>query len=133
LFVDALNGSRDHHVLGLGVAVYNAGLMSSRQSVGHLRAEIEQFPNRQRRAGQHLAQRHPVDDAGVSRYDARNTIGEHGAILEDLASKNGTVLNGRRIEGPTPLADGAVILVGATTLKFRAFAAPGSTETVAIG
>ncbi len=74
-----------------------------------------------------------VDDAGVSRHHARITIGEHGAILEDLGSKNGTVLNGRRIEGPTPLADGALILIGATTLKFRMFAAPGSTETVAIG
>jgi len=74
-----------------------------------------------------------VDDAGVSRHHAQITIGEHGAILEDLGSKNGTVLNGRRIDGPTALADGSVILIGATTLKFRMFAAPGSTETVAMG
>jgi DNA-binding winged helix-turn-helix (wHTH) protein len=74
-----------------------------------------------------------VDDAGVSRHHARIVIGEHGAVLEDLGSKNGTVLNGSRIDGPTPLADGALILIGATTLKFRMLAAPGSTETVAVG
>jgi DNA-binding winged helix-turn-helix (wHTH) protein len=71
-----------------------------------------------------------VDDAGVSRHHARITISEHGATLEDLGSKNGTMLNGRTIDGPTPLTDGAAILLGATTLKFRAFVTPGSTETL---
>jgi pSer/pThr/pTyr-binding forkhead associated (FHA) protein len=73
-----------------------------------------------------------VDGAGVSRQHAQITIDDSGATLEDLGSKNGTVLNGTAISGPTPLADGAVIVLGATALKFRSFATSGSTETVSI-
>lgn len=71
-----------------------------------------------------------VDSVGVSRHHARITIGERGAMLEDLGSKNGTVLNGRTIDAPTFLADGAVIVLGAMALKFRVFDTPDSTETV---
>jgi DNA-binding winged helix-turn-helix (wHTH) protein len=71
-----------------------------------------------------------VDDVGVSRQHARITVGDEGATLEDLGSKNGTMLNGHAVEGPTPLADGAVIVLGATALKFRVFKAVGSTETL---
>jgi DNA-binding winged helix-turn-helix (wHTH) protein len=71
-----------------------------------------------------------VDDAGVSRQHARITISAEGATLEDLDSRNGTTLDGRLVDGPTPLADGAVIVLGATVLKFRAFRATGSTETI---
>jgi hypothetical protein len=41
------------------------------------------------------------------------------------------MLNGHAIDVRTPLADGAVIVLGATALKFRVFKAAGSTETVA--
>src|SRR5262249_61490203 len=71
-----------------------------------------------------------VDDGGVSRQHARITIGADGAILEDLASKNGTMLDGRAVGAPMPLADGSMIVVGATALKFRVFAVPSSTETI---
>jgi DNA-binding winged helix-turn-helix (wHTH) protein len=71
-----------------------------------------------------------VDDAGVSRQHARITIDAHGATLEDLGSRNGTTLDGRPVEGPTALPDGAVIVLGATLLKFRAFRSSGSTETI---
>ena len=71
-----------------------------------------------------------VDDTGVSRHHARITIDDHGATLEDLGSKNGTVLNGHTIEGPASLTDGADIVLGATALKFRIFETPGSTETL---
>lgn len=71
-----------------------------------------------------------VDDVGVSRHHARITLGEHGATLEDLGSKNGTMLNGQAIEGPTMLADGALIVLGATALKFRVFETSGSTATL---
>ena len=73
-----------------------------------------------------------VDDAGVSRHHARITIDDRGATLEDLGSKNGTVLNGHPIVGATLLADGAVIVLGATALKFRVFTTSGSTDTVSI-
>jgi DNA-binding winged helix-turn-helix (wHTH) protein len=85
--------------------------------------------------GEHVLGRSPeaavfVDDVGVSRRHARITIGAEGATLEDLGSKNGTMLNGRAIAASTALADGAVIVLGATAVKFRVFKAVGSTETV---
>ena len=71
-----------------------------------------------------------IDDAGVSRHHARITIGAQSATLLDLGSKNGTMLNGSPIEGPVELTDGAVIVLGATALKFKIVEAFGSTETV---
>jgi DNA-binding winged helix-turn-helix (wHTH) protein len=71
-----------------------------------------------------------VDDGGVSRHHARITIGAEGATLEDLTSKNGTMLDGQAVAGPTALTDGSLIVVGATALKFRVFAALTSTETI---
>jgi len=71
-----------------------------------------------------------VDDTGVSRHHARITIDEHGAKLEDLGSKNGTRLNGRVIDAPAVLEDGASIVLGATVLKFCVFQSSGSTETL---
>jgi hypothetical protein len=71
-----------------------------------------------------------IDDTGVSRQHARITIGEHSAKLEDLGSKNGTVLNGQVIRDTVDLPDAAVIVLGATALKFCAFQTTGSTETL---
>lgn len=47
----------------------------------------------------------------VSRYHARITIKEDGALLEDLGSKNGTYLNGEIIAEPVMLQDGDAIQV----------------------
>jgi pSer/pThr/pTyr-binding forkhead associated (FHA) protein len=52
-----------------------------------------------------------VADRQVSRYHARITIKESGALLEDLGSKNGTYLNGDVISEPIMLQDGDVIQV----------------------
>ena len=46
-----------------------------------------------------------IDDAAVSRRHARIVIDESGAVLEDLGSRNGTYLRGKRIEAPRKLAD----------------------------
>lgn len=87
-------------------------------------------------SGVHILGRSPdaavfVDDAGVSRQHARISVTAEGAAtLEDLGSKNGTVLDGRRIEGPAALADGSMIVLGAMALKFRTFSPATSTETV---
>lgn len=53
-----------------------------------------------------------VDSLQVSRRHARIVIDEATAILEDLSSKNGTFLNGRRLDGAAPLADGDRIGLG---------------------
>jgi DNA-binding winged helix-turn-helix (wHTH) protein len=85
--------------------------------------------------GSHLLGRSPdvaifVDDPGVSRHHSRITITADAITLEDLGSKNGTMLNGHPVKKPTALADGALIVLGATILKFRVFDATRSTATV---
>jgi DNA-binding winged helix-turn-helix (wHTH) protein len=71
-----------------------------------------------------------VDDAGASRNHARITVTDAGAAIEDLGSKNGTVLNGKPLDRRAPLGDGDTIVVGTTVLKFRVLTSAGSTETL---
>lgn len=73
-----------------------------------------------------------IDDSLVSRRHARIVIGESGAVIEDLESKNGTQLNGRRIHSSTKLADEDVIMIGPASIVFRVFRETASTAT-AIG
>ncbi|HEY1435767.1 MAG TPA: FHA domain-containing protein [Thermoanaerobaculia bacterium] len=84
--------------------------------------------------GENLLGRDPagavsIDDATVSRHHARIVIDAGRAQLEDLGSKNGTWLGGRRIASPERLADADAIRVGPAALTFRSFAATGSTAT----
>jgi transcriptional regulator with GAF, ATPase, and Fis domain len=44
-------------------------------------------------------------------------------VVHDLGSTNGTCVNGRRIFGPTPLSDGAVLFLGSQVLVFRLYTA----------
>lgn len=69
------------------------------------------------------------DDESVSRRHARIVIRDDAVTVEDLGSKNGTTLNGERLTGPTPVADGATIKIGSVSLLFRAFQEPGPTTT----
>jgi DNA-binding winged helix-turn-helix (wHTH) protein len=71
-----------------------------------------------------------VDHPSVSRRHARLSIGSRGAVLEDLKSRNGTFVNGRRIDGPTQLDHGALIGLGPITLTFIVMAAPASTQPI---
>lgn len=52
-----------------------------------------------------------IDDRWVSRHHARVRRERDQYYIEDLGSKNGTLVNGRRISGPTLLADGDEIQV----------------------
>jgi DNA-binding winged helix-turn-helix (wHTH) protein len=73
-----------------------------------------------------------IDDSLVSRRHARIVIDESGAVLEDLGSKNGTLLNGQRIHSPAKLADEDRITIGPASVVFRVFRQTASTAT-AIG
>ena len=56
-----------------------------------------------------------VDD-GVSRHHARLRLETDQLWLDDLESRNGTFVNGIKIDKPTVLADGDKIQVGRTTV-----------------
>jgi DNA-binding winged helix-turn-helix (wHTH) protein len=68
-----------------------------------------------------------IDDAQVSRRHARIVIDENGAVLEDLDSKNGTYLRGKRIEAPRKLADEDQVTIGPASMIFRVFKQTSST------
>jgi DNA-binding winged helix-turn-helix (wHTH) protein len=70
-----------------------------------------------------------IDDGLVSRRHARIVIDETGAVLEDLGSKNGTYLRGKRIEAPRKLADGDQVKIGPASMTFRVFKQTASTAT----
>jgi two-component system, cell cycle response regulator len=57
-----------------------------------------------------------ITDDGISRQHARIRLDGGFAYVEDLQSRNGTFVNGRRILDPTPLHDGDKIQVGRTTV-----------------
>ena len=70
-----------------------------------------------------------IDDASVSRRHARIAVDEKGAAIEDLGSKNGTFVRGRRIEKPSRLEDKDPIKIGPASLVFRQFKRTGSTAS----
>jgi DNA-binding winged helix-turn-helix (wHTH) protein len=72
-----------------------------------------------------------LDDQSVSRRHARIEVAEEGATLEDLGSKNGTFLGGRKVTSPTPLSDGDMVRIGSVELTLRIFPLPDSTLTAA--
>jgi DNA-binding winged helix-turn-helix (wHTH) protein len=71
-----------------------------------------------------------LDDPTVSRHHARITKEGDSAVLEDLGSKNGTFVEGRRIRKPVKLKSGSVLTFGSVHVRFRAFSPESSTETV---
>jgi len=58
------------------------------------------------------------DDAGLSRQHLALTRHGDQWQVEDLGSKNGTVLNGKRIDKPTPFKEGDRISAGHLTIEF---------------
>ena len=71
-----------------------------------------------------------VKSSTVSRRHARITLDPSGATVEDLGSKNGTYVNDRRVEVPTPVADGDQIRIGSLLFTFRLSQSSTTTETL---
>jgi class 3 adenylate cyclase len=69
-----------------------------------------------------------LESPRVSRYHARLDWTGSMYVLEDLGSKNGTWLNHRRLEGPTPLNDGDMVRFGDLWFAFKVQS--GGTETM---
>ncbi len=60
-----------------------------------------------------------ISDHAMSRHHARIVGDEHGWFVEDLGARNGTYVNGTRIDGRQPLREGDVVLMGGTRLYVR--------------
>jgi DNA-binding winged helix-turn-helix (wHTH) protein len=71
-----------------------------------------------------------IDVPGVSRHHARIVIDGSQATVEDLGSKNGTFLGGRRVSAPSPLGDGDEIRLGSVVVTFRIPPPAQTTSTV---
>lgn len=77
--------------------------------------------------GRHAASLLPLDSDSVSRRHARILVSGGQATLEDLGSRNGTLLGGRRLSAPALLSDGDEIRIGEVEMTFRA--SPSSRRT----
>ena len=87
--------------------------------------------------GAHLIGRRPdcavsIDDPSVSRVHARLEISRNVLRIEDLRSKNGTFVEGRRITEPTELLNRCEIVIGEVNVKLaRLDSGDASTHTAA--
>lgn len=70
-----------------------------------------------------------LESASVSRHHARIEVARGQATLEDLESKNGTLLNRQRIRQRAALRDGDEIQVGSVTMLYRTLDPLPSTAT----
>lgn len=87
--------------------------------------------------GQHVIGRDPssaihLDAAGISRRHARIVVTAADALIEDLRSKNGTLLNDQPVVDRRTLHDGDLIQAGPVVIVYHASATGMSTETVMI-
>ncbi|MEM8745069.1 MAG: DUF3662 and FHA domain-containing protein [Actinomycetota bacterium] len=61
-----------------------------------------------------------ISDGNVSRQHAQVVPGANAYVLSDLGSTNGTLVNGMRISSEHALADGDIISIGSTHVRFEA-------------
>lgn len=70
-----------------------------------------------------------IDSGSISRRHARIIVASSGLTLEDLDSKNGTTLRGRRIHVASDLRDGDRIVFGTVAAVLRAVRPAITTQT----
>jgi DNA-binding winged helix-turn-helix (wHTH) protein len=88
--------------------------------------------------GEHLIGRDPqavlrIPSNRVSRQHARLAVSGAHAVLEDMGSRNGTFVRGRRVTAPLELASGDEIFVGSEVITFAVTFPEGSTEEQTAG
>ncbi len=70
-----------------------------------------------------------ISSSRISRRHARIVVTGGRAVLEDLGSKNGTYLRGKKIQRPVELSDGDEICFGRDLVVFRFWYPSGTTMT----
>ena len=60
-----------------------------------------------------------IDSSTLSRHHARIVVSSGQATIEDLGSKNGTLVNGSPVSNAVPLQDSDEIQVGAVTMMYH--------------
>jgi chromosome segregation ATPase len=68
-----------------------------------------------------------IDSSSVSRHHALVVVGPREAVIEDLNSTNGVLVNGRKVNRQQ-LADGDAITIGETQFRYLARQLPGSPQ-----
>lgn len=91
----------------LAVMIYRPG-----QSTQTMRVDENALIGRGR--GCHIV----FDDSTVSKEHARLRVDGRSMLVEDLHSTNGTLVNGKAIDGPTPLRRGDRIAIGPNVIVF---------------
>lgn len=76
-----------------------------------------QLPPGETIVGRHVSCSLRFNDPFVSRKHIRIDFGEDGAFVEEVATRNGTLLNGQQLTGRVPLTDGDTLRLGKRTLK----------------
>jgi DNA-binding winged helix-turn-helix (wHTH) protein len=71
-----------------------------------------------------------IDDPTVSRHHARIVVAGALATVEDLGSKNGSFLEGKRLRKPNALKSGNIVKFGSVLMTFRTYSPEESTESV---
>src|SRR5437870_3652410 len=74
-----------------------------------------------------------INDSEVSRNHARLTSQSGGYLIEDLASTNGTFVNGQRLIGPKLLNSSDVVGLGETIVLEYSYVADSGATVVAAG
>ncbi len=86
-------------------------------------------------AGEYVIGRDPsaaiwIESSLVSRRHARIVVSESSVTIEDLGSRNGTFVNGRRLDALSPLASGDEVRIGPDRLVVFTASAIDSTSVV---
>jgi hypothetical protein len=93
-------------------------------SAGPNKGELHRISGAESLVGRDPSCSFQLTDILVSRQHFRVTIDQANpstsAVIIDLGSVNGTLLNGQRLTVPTRLNDGDTIVIGKTTLHFAA-------------
>ena len=70
-----------------------------------------------------------IDSSTGSRHHARIVVGDGKVLLEDLGSRNGTWVRGKRLAAPVELSDGEEFRVGRIPVTVRRMRAGSSTRS----